>query len=368
VAELNEVQTKRSAQLQQVVARGLTFCPNLTEIAGRWESWWRFEARRPLLRFAMGNSMLIRWDSGFDLLENPAEWVKLRRKQVENTILFGEELPSARVNLGPVAQAAFLGAPLHFAEQEGTSWQDPIIEDWEQRPSLAFDPANPWYGRTLALMRALAEDAAGHYLVCFPDMSGAMDILANLRGSQRLCFDLLDHREQVKKAAMDLMPAWCQVFDAFQDAVLENGAGTTQWLGCWSNIPYVVATCDFNALVGPDDFADLCLPALHAQGAHVGRCLFHLDGPAAARHADAIAADDAISAIQYVPGAGTPSAVAKLDMLRRVQKAGKPLIIPCPSSEIEELCDKLDPRGLAFMPYDVQNAAHAEQLLKIVSR
>lgn len=364
----HQMREKRREQLRQVVQRGLTFCPRFEEIAERWESWWRFEAERPLIRFSLGKPATIRWDSGFDLLERPAEWVKLRRKQVENTILYGEELPSARVNLGPVAHAAFLGAPLHFAENEGTSWQDPMIEDWAHRPSLRFDAANPWFVRTLALMRALAEDAAGHYLVCFPDMSGAADILANLRGSQRLCFDLLDYRGEVARAMTELMPGWCQVFDAFEDAVLERGAGPTQWINCWSSVPYVVATCDFNALIGPADFQELCLPSLCEQGEHVGRCLFHLDGPDAARHADALAAADAISAIQYVPGAGTPSAVARLDMLRRIQEAGKPLIIAAVASEVEVLCKKLDPRGLAIMLSDVRDGRHAEQLLRIVGK
>ncbi len=358
----------RTEKLRQVLARGLSFRPDFGEVAARWESWWRFEASRPLLRVSARKTQAIRWDSGFDLLDQPAAWVKLRRQQVANTLFLGEEVPSARVNIGPVALAAFLGAPLHFAAQEQTSWQDPIIEDWANPPTFKLDAGNRWYRRVTELMRLLAEDGAGNYLVCFPDVSGAIDTLANLRGGERLCMDLLDHRERVKEAAMAVMPAWGEMFATLSDAVLDQGAGTTQWLGCWSERPYAVATCDFNALIGCDDFNETCLPALHDQALRSGRCVFHLDGYAASRHAEALAADDAIAAIQFVPGAGTPSALPKIGMLRRIQEAGKPVVISCLASEVEALCDQLDPRGLALMPWDVGSPEKAEALMSIVAR
>lgn len=355
-----------SQELRRIGSSPLAFCPNFPDIAQRWESWWRFEAERPLLRVAVPKDLSLRWDKGFDLLDQPAEWVRLRRRQVENMYFVGEEIPSARIDIGPVAPAAFLGAPLHMAIREQTSWQEAIIEDWDRPPSFTLDPQNVWYRRVLELSRVLARDAAGRYVVCFPDMSGALDALANLRGPGRLCMDLFDHRVQVKQAATQVMDAWEHMFSALHNTVLTEGAGVIQWLGCWSNAPYTVATCDFNALIGCEDFTDVCMPSLREQARQAGRLIFHLDGPAAARHADVLAADDAITAIQYVPGAGTPSALAKIDMLRSIQKAGKPVLIACLSAEVEGLCDQLDPRGLALMPWDVTSPAGADRLFRLV--
>ena len=82
---------------------------------------------------AVAKTRDIRWDKLLDQLDQPDEWVRLRRLQVEQTHYVGESLPFARVDIGPVAMAAFLGTPLHLADEEQTSWQDPIIETWEER-------------------------------------------------------------------------------------------------------------------------------------------------------------------------------------------------------------------------------------------
>lgn len=355
-----------SEQLRAIGASSLAFSPDLPRIAKRWEAWWRFEADRPLLRIGLPDDPAIRWDKGFDLFDRPADWVALRSRQVEKTRRFGEELPSARVDIGPVAVAAFLGATVHLGHKEQTTWQDTIIQDWSAPPSFRIKPRNPWFRRVLELHRALAEDAAGRYLVCFPDMSGGIDGLSNMRGPDRLCMDLYEYRDQVQAAALEVAEATSVAFDAFCDAVISRGAGITQWLGCWSDSPYVVATCDFNALISEKDFIEMCMPSLRHQARRAGRCIFHLDGPSAARHAETLARDDAITAVQFVPGAGTPSAVAKLPMLRKVQQAGKPVIIACLSAEVEPLCAELDPHGLALMPWDVDSPKTADRLMRTV--
>ncbi len=318
------------------------------------------------MRCALPDDPSIRWDKGFDLLDKPAEWVTLHRRQIENKRCFCDEIPSARVDIGPVSVAAFLGAPLHLGHTEQTTWQDTIIHDWSNPPSFHLDQNHEWFRKTLELLRALAKDAAGNYFVCFPDMAGGIDGLSNMRGPDRLCMDLYDNREQILAAAMEVAEATSVAFDVFSNVCSSAGAAATQWIGCWSAKPYVVATCDFNALISEQDFIETCMPSLRHQARRAGRCVFHLDGPSAARHAEALASDDAIAAIQFVPGAGTPSALAKLPMLRKVQELQKPLIIACLSSEAEALCSELDPRGLALMPWDIDSAKKTEHLMKVV--
>lgn len=42
---------------------------------------------------------------------------------------------------------------------------------------------NPWFAQTLKLARLVAGDAAGRHVVTLPDLTGAIDALANLRGA-----------------------------------------------------------------------------------------------------------------------------------------------------------------------------------------
>ncbi len=349
-----------------IASRPLTFCNDFPSIARRWEAWWRFEADRPLLIGAVPKRHDIRWDKGFELLGRPAEWLALRRRQLEACHWVDACVPSIRIDLGPVAPAAFLGAELHVAETEQTVWHKPLLENL---PATApcFDPQNRWWRIVHELTRVTARDAAGHYLVCLPDLSSVVDILASLRGTEPLLLDLIDHPEQFLQVANGLIDAWEEMFRGLASAIIEYGAGITTWLRAWSNRPYTVPACDFNALIGPDTFGAVCLPGLEDQSRRVGRMVFHLDGPDAARHADALAASPAIDALQFTPGAGTPSALAQLEMLRRIQAAGKPLLLGCPVNEVPTLAEKLDPRGLALMPDGIRSARQADDLLRILT-
>jgi hypothetical protein len=344
----------------------LTFCPDFPERVARWEAWWRFESNRPLMCCGVGVREDIRWDKAFDLLEQPGEWLRVRRVQLENTCWAGDSVPSIRVDIGPVATAAFVGAPLHFAAAADTSWQTPVISSWDPPPCLRLDRENRWYRAVMELIGRTAGDAAGRYLVMMPDYSGAIDALANLRGSENLLFDLYDHRAEVIRAADALVDAWEIAYRESNAILAAAGAGMATWIGPVSRVPYTVPTCDFNYMIGPDDFVEICLPSLREQARRAGRCVLHVDGPGAANHAAAIAGTPEITAVQYTPGAGTPSALAKLDIFRCWQAAGKPVVVTCPKEEVPELVRQLDPRGLLLCPCGVRTPDEAQSLFDLV--
>lgn len=337
-----------SAVLRQIADAPLEFRPDFPEVAARWESWWKCEAEHPLVVVRSPKAASVRWDKAFDLLEHPDEWVEVRRKQIEASHWTGETIPAVRVDIGPVATAAFLGVPVSISETEQTVWQTPVLDRWMDMAKYRFDSANPWFRIVRTLTERTAADAAGRYLVCLPDLTGAIDVLSNLRSAERLCLDLYENRGEVIAGAAFVVDAWEQIFALLYEAALGNGAGVIQWLDAWSDSPYTLPTCDFNFLISRKDFQDVCMPSLREQARRAGRCLFHLDGPGAARHVRTLAEDPYISAIQYTPGAGTPSALDRLDVLRAVQEAGKPVMVFAPPGEAAELAKSLDPKALAI--------------------
>lgn len=349
--------------LTRIQSEPLMYCPSFPEVAQRWNDWWRFKSNRPLVIAQVAKTSSIRWDKAFDLLEQSEEWIRVRRRQVEQTHYVGEALPFVRVDIGPVAMGAFMGAPLHFALTEQTSWQSPVIESWDNTIRLEVNPSNAWLRKVLSLMEKLAEDARGEYLVCLPDLTGAIDALANMRTTQKLCFDLYEHREDVLLAGAQAVDAWETVFSRMYDLVLGLGVGITQWVSCWADSPFTVPTCDFNALIGPEDFKDVCMPSLKEQARRAGLCVFHLDGPDAARHAETLAEDPDITAVQYTPGAATPSALSMLPMLRMFQQHKVPLFIGCPLDEVKQLAQELDPRGVAIRVSGLSAPEQADTLI-----
>ena len=350
-------------QLKQISSQPLMYSPAFPEIAQRWENWWNGNSAQPLILTQLGTGSDIRWDKAFDLLDRPDEWLQVRRRQVEETVHFGEALPSVRVDFGPVALAAYLGAPLHFAQDVQTTWQDPIIESWNEPFPIAVDWNNHWLKQTLEFLDLLAEDAQGNYLVCLPDLTGAIDAIANMRGPAELCLDLFESREEIKATARRVVDAWEQVYARAYETILARGAGPIQWVTSWSNTPYTLPTCDFNALIGPRDFQEICLPALADQARRAGRCVFHLDGPDAARHAKALGEDPDITAIQFTPGTGTPSALAQLPMFQMLQEHGKSLFLEVEAHEVRKLATKLSPRAVAYRVSDLKTTADAEALV-----
>ena len=146
--------------LKHIRSRPLSLCPDFPDIARRFNRWWNFDADRPLFLAAAAKTPDIRWDKAFDLLDRPEDWLQVRRAQLEALHVAGDWLPSIRIDIGPVAMAAFLGAPLHLAHREQTSWQDPVISDWSRLPPLAALPRLSLHlARTPVPRRRAARDA-----------------------------------------------------------------------------------------------------------------------------------------------------------------------------------------------------------------
>lgn len=356
---------RRREQLAKISRAPLEFCPQFPEIAARWEDWWNFRAKRPLIVAAAGKpgAENIYWGKAFHLLDDAERWLATQHEQMEHTICVGEMLPRVRVDIGPEAPAAFLGAPLTLSESEQTAWNTPTIDSWSPPPSFAFDAANEWFHRVVTLSKYAAADACGRYLICLPDMGGAIDVLVNMRDPNLLCMDIMDEvRETVKDCALQVARAWEGMYGGIIDTILEKDAGFINQMNPWSNVPYVVPTCDFMALISPDDFIDCCIPSLQEQAKYTDRICFHLDGPQAARHAETLGRQDWIHTVQYTLGSGTPSALAKTDMFLGLQRTGKPLLVFAPPEEIPELTKVLDPHGLAICADRPLSISEAEEM------
>ena len=74
--------------------------------------------------------------------------------------------------------------------------------------------------------------------------------------------------------------------------------------------------------------------------------IFHLDGPDAIRHLDALLELKELDAIQWVPGDGNPPARAWLAMLNKIQRAGKSVWISASPEDVHAILEELRPEGL----------------------
>jgi hypothetical protein len=334
--------------LQSAAAQPLALCPDFPRIAARHEAWWNFALEGPPLFLASANPDPSRPISkNLRLLDQPEAWFAAQLEQVQRLQYVGDSIPALRVDFGPGLLGKLFGAKAEIGSD--TTWLEAFIcDDWSNAPDWTIQADDPWWQLLPRLTDLAAANAPGNYVVCTPNLGGSADLLLNLRGSAQLAMDVLDQPEKIAAAVQGIYPAWRQAFEFFHVRTFQHNAGLMHWVGLWSNRPYIVNECDFNYLIGKRPFQELFLEDIVRQSQTVGRAIFHLDGPGAAKHMDAILDTPAIQAIQYVTGAGN-SALEKLPMLQKIQRQGRPLQVTVPASEVIALCRLLDPRGLAVI-------------------
>lgn len=339
-----------SANLRRVREADLDLCPQWPKIAARFDAWWAQACvDRPIFIGSTAHGCGPGVCKHADLvLGDEMTWFEARKADMLALHRVGDALPNLRVDFGPVLLGGLLGGRMEF--EPHTSWTHPLIDDdWSNAPDGSITDNQGLWRQLRNLMELVAADAAGRYLVCTPDLGGSADVLLNLRGSAELCFDVVERPQIVKRTIDAIYPAWRRAFALLYDVASAYGAGLIHWLEIWSSQPYMIPACDFNYMIGPALFNEVCLPDIARQVATVGRGVFHLDGPGATRHIDALLEVQEMQAIQFVPGSGAPSLRPWLDMLRKIQDRGRSLIIATSPDEVMDLCDALRPEGLAFM-------------------
>jgi len=292
--------------------------------------------------------------------------LETKLQDFHQTRWIGDGLPHLRADFGAVLMSSLFSGKRIL--DPDTAWDEAFINDEWSNVGWGLDLNNPWWKLMVERMDQVAGQAAGHFLTCTPSLGGTADVLLNLRGSEKLCLDVLDQPEKIAAAVEAIYPAWWAAFTRLYEIAARRQAALIHWVLLWSDVPYVVTECDFAYLIGRRDFQRLFLPNLVRQSEAVGRSIYHLDGPGSMRHLDALLTEPAIQAIQYVPGAGTPSPLRWLDELRKIQQAGKPLQVVCPAGEVLALCQELRPEGLALLVEGVQSVQHLEALYQEFSK
>jgi 5-methyltetrahydrofolate--homocysteine methyltransferase len=333
--------------------QSLEYCENFPKIAKRYEAWWNQDCiDRPIFQGAANSNPDRPMTKRLEFLHEPEIWFNEKIKDLQQEYRVGDTLPTIRVDFGPVMLGGLLGAKTELRSENDTSWTHPFINDrWDNSPEWSIKKNNSWWNLLIQLFEKVCDDASSRYIVCTPSLGSSGDVLLTLRGATGLCMDLFDKSEFIHDAVPSIFHCWSEVYIELNTIAYKHKAGIVPWLGIWSECPYIVAECDFNALISPDDFRNHFFPEIELRSKIVGRAVNHLDGVDATRHIDSILESNSMQAVQFVPGAGAPSMIPWLDMCRNIQNKGKSLLLHCPPEEILTVCKSLRPEGLAVCAY-----------------
>ena len=252
------------------------------------------------------------------------------RNRMDSRLFAGDAVPSWFANLGPGSLAAFLGPRPGFSEESiwFREYDDTSLE--AMLAGIRLDPGNDFLRLARELARRAIEEAEGDYLVSLSDLGGDLDILASLRGSERLLVDFIEDPLTLALCRDRIGELW---MDCYRDQeTIIGGAGQVGrscWIPAWYPRPWSVLQCDLSVMLSPAMFDEFALPELARKTEALERTIYHLDGPGEWRHLDSILSLPGLDAIQYVSLPGDPPNEDPywLPKYRKIAEAGKGIII-----------------------------------------
>lgn len=337
------------------------------ETKQRFDAWWRGEKTdRPMMRLIKARthpdkSKLIDlqpyYKSDKDLHIGPELRVAATRNlDVTHEFLF-EAFNYVDINMGPGSMAAYLAADPQYSRD--TVWYHKIetesVRDFE---NLSFKKSTKYWEEHLAAVRRAVELAGEDYFVCIPDIIENLDVLASLRGSEELCFDLMDDPEGVQRCIQMVDDNYFSYYDAMYDIVKrKNGECCYTAFSIWGRDKVAKLQCDFSCLMSAASFEELVIPSLKKQCDKIPYTLYHLDGKDAIRHVPALMKLDKLNALNWTFGAGQPDAADErwFKIYDQVMDAGKSLWLSFCDGTVEQwagnakkVADRYGNKGLYF--------------------
>lgn len=247
--------------------------------------------------------------------------------QAPGTAYLGEAYPNFSVDLGPGSLALYLGSP------PGYTWETVWYHPWPPAAEGAlpeYDAANAIWRQHQAMLGEVAKAGRGRWLTNVPDLIEALDVIASLRGTQELLFDLVDRPEWVHACQRRLVDLYLRYYDRCYD-LCQDGEGGVSFTAfqVWAPGTMAKLQCDFSAMISAGMFAEFETPYLRQICRRLGYSVYHLDGPCAMQHVDELLSIEELNAIQWTPGAGNPDVWDERwwPLFRRVRDGGKGLLL-----------------------------------------
>jgi len=271
--------------------------------------------------------------------------IELFRESLKGRQFLAETFPVFWPNLGPEVYAAFYGGDLIF--QEVTSYYVASVHDWADADRLKLDMSNQYLRKLEEMTRLALQACEDQFLVGYSDLHAGVDCAAAWRDPQQFCMDLLlnpgESKALIQKASADFLT----IYDHFDRILKEHGQLSVTWMAIPSCGRMHIPSCDFAALISARHFVEFCLPVTLAEVTHMTHNVFHVDGKGVAKNLDVLLQIPEIQAIQYVQGVGDDEPILQwLPQLKKIQRAGKSVMIDLQLHELEPLIQEMKPEGV----------------------
>lgn len=347
---------------------------NWEQTLGHYQQWWAREG--PVLTV-----------SGMPPLEEPRDCAPLppepktarerhtdpdwiawtQRVSFSSRRFLADTLPIAVTEYGCVQLAACFGAQPEF--DDNTVWYNHCGDDPDAYPRLTLTKTEPWWRAYKRIMQKVLEISQGDFLVGMPAFGSNLDVLAALRGTQNVLYDMVDRPDWVKEKLEEINRAFFVAFDDYYQSIsLADGSSAYSFFHIVGHGKVSQVQCDFAAMLSPAMFEEFVVPSLQRQCAWLDRSLFHLDGPSCICHLNHLLAIPELDAVQWTPGAGQPGAGNAMwyYLYERILDAGKSVqIFGATAEEARSILDAFGSKGV-YLSVNVNSEAEADGIAALV--
>lgn len=249
----------------------------------------------------------------------------------------GDAFPAAWMDFGASFISALTGGELTPAPEEETTWIHPLPDATISQLHYRLNPDNPWHKRYEAFCRIASDYWRGKVQLGYCT-GGLLDSISMLIGPEPLLFAMSDEPEEVLRAIAEAEVLSWHYYHLVHRYLSRYNPGFSCWAGIFSEKPYQILVCDFCCNFGPQMFQTFAQHSLVDVCAHMSNSFFHLDGPGALKHLDALLAMKDLTGIQWVPGAGETRPWDEwIEVIARILEGGKRVQLSscCEVSQIE---------------------------------
>jgi len=337
-----------------------------------WTAWWAGELERPMVMIEGrephpgGSSPPLGWEKLFASefpLETPVESIVDHYQwHLETHRFYGDAWPRWWPNFGPGIIAGFVGA--RVKPEPLTVWFEPAEQSSIEELRPGYDAGNIWWRRVSDLTRAAVERWGDRVCVGHTDLGGNLDILASLRTTELLLFDVSDAPEEIARLGGEITRLWLHYYEALYAMIEKSGRGTTPWAHVWSPGRCYMLQSDFSYMISPRMFERFVLPDLTACCDALDHGFYHLDGKGQIKHLDMLLSLERLRGIQWIPGDGQPPPEGWLPLLKRIRDGGKLCQLYVSPQGARTIVRELGGRGFALYIAGILSRDEAQDLLR----
>lgn len=303
----------------------LEFKPDFARAAAHWESFWRDEHTRPPVAAVIPRAGVRPVSPPVYASAAEGDYRPVIDRLLawaETHEFLAEAIPFFYLEFAANHFAALLGADLVFDDAQPGGWAVPFVSDL-RGAELRFQPEGRWWRRTVEFAQALRERCDGKLLIAANTMVGNLDALAAVYGSEPLLLAMVEQPAAVHRALGQIDRAHGEILEALAALLGYDRFGSINRHGLYCRGRVNIPQCDFSCMISPAMFREFALPYLAREFARFDAGEYHLDGPGAIAHLEALCSLEDLDLIQWQPGEGSAQAHDWTSLFARIDALGK---------------------------------------------